>query len=184
MTMPAEDSYWQIGNDTTQFWSTAQRTYVAPDNAGLLVWLATGRTLIRVGFEGDIQTTLSDLGLGILGPLPDSAAVDMERDRRVALGTVVTLSDAQTFTVQTRNADDFRNISGLATSALALKAAGQNPVIQFRDADNINRDLTTDLTIELGLQVAAFVQTIYAKSWAVKAMTPIPLDFISDSYWT
>ncbi len=68
MTMPAEDAYWQIGTDTTQFWSTAQKAYVVPGNAGLLAWLAKGNMPLPALTEAALNQTLADLGLGDLAP--------------------------------------------------------------------------------------------------------------------
>jgi hypothetical protein len=117
-------------------------------------------------------------------PAPIGSDVDAERDRRIALGVAVTLADSSSFTVQTRDERDFRNVAGLSTAALAYKALGQSPTIVFRDAANVNHNLTPDLVIEMGLKVAAATESIYARSWALKAISPIPADCTSDTYWT
>lgn len=53
----------------------------------------------------------------------------------------------------------------------------------FRDADNIDHELTAAQVIEMGVQAAQAVDAIYKASWAIKAMEPIPVDFRQDSYW-
>ncbi len=75
MTMPMEDAYWQIGGDATRFWSSAQKAYVAPNNAGLLAWLASGRSLISELTEASLSDTLTSIGLGALAPILPPAVV-------------------------------------------------------------------------------------------------------------
>lgn len=115
---------------------------------------------------------------------PDKTDVDVERDRRIALGFSLSMSDGSTIPVQTRNAVDFRNLSGLSDSAIALKVEGQVPTtIVFHDAVDQNHNLAPDLVVEMGLKIVAAVQAIYAKSWVLKAMSPIPKDYADDSHW-
>lgn len=68
MPLPVEDAYFQIGSDTTRFWSTAQKSYVQPNNIDLLAWLAGGRTIILLLSEASLNQLLADLGLGDLAP--------------------------------------------------------------------------------------------------------------------
>ncbi len=75
MAMPAEDAYWQIGSDISRFWSSAQKAYVAPNNAGLLAWLASGQSLIGELTEAALSDTLTSIGLGALAPILPSAVV-------------------------------------------------------------------------------------------------------------
>ena len=91
---------------------------------------------------------------------------------------------AEPFVMQTRAPDDFRNINGLSTAALALANMGSTQTISVRDAADVQHDLSLGQVIELGLQVQGGVSAIYEKSWALKAMSPIPLDFAADGYWT
>lgn len=118
----------------------------------------------------------------ILGP--NNWAIDIERDRRIALGVTVALSSGVTFGVQTRDDVDFRNVTGLSSAALAYTALGQTPMIVFRDAANVDHNLTPALVLEMGLKVIGAVQALYAKSWALKALSPIPADYASDGHWT
>jgi hypothetical protein len=111
--------------------------------------------------------------------------VSAERDRRIALGMPVQPTGvAAPFVMQTRDPDDFRNINGLSTAAIVLKGLDPTRVISVRDAADVQHDLTLDQVIELGLQVQAGVSAIYEKSWALKAMEPIPLDYADNAYWT
>lgn len=132
------------------------------------------------------RDTWIDTGTAIASsaPPPDGAAVDAERDRRIALGFTVTMSDNSSFPVQTRDETDFRNITGLSTAALALLGQGSTATMVFRDAVNVNHTLTLADVISLGLQVAAGMEAIYTKSWALKALTTIPIDYADDKFWT
>jgi hypothetical protein len=118
-------------------------------------------------------------------PVDASAGVDLELARRIALGVTVTLSTGKTIPVQTRDDTDFRNINGLSTCGLALQGQGSTQTTVFRDANNQSWTLAPAELVEMGLKVLAGVQAIYAKSWALKAMSPIPADYATnDSYWT
>lgn len=70
MPMPIENSYVQIGSDTTRFWATARVQYVPAGDATMAAWLASGRQVVLVGSEADITETLVNLGLGNLAPIP------------------------------------------------------------------------------------------------------------------
>lgn len=109
--------------------------------------------------------------------------IDAERDRRIASGAPVTIG-GNTFTVQTRDDRDFRNINGLASKGIVLlMASDTTTTVSFRDAHNVSRDLNAQALVSMAEQVAAYVQGIYAKSWALKAMSPIPADYASDGRW-
>ncbi len=69
MAMPAEDAYWQIGGDTSRFWSSARRTWVGPTDAGLLAWLALPeKSLLPALTVSALNKTLADIGLPELSP--------------------------------------------------------------------------------------------------------------------
>ncbi len=72
MAMPAEDAYWQVGDDTTRFWSTAQGGYVPPGNPGYLAWLPTSawQGPIPAQSEESLSATLTNIGIGHMAPIP------------------------------------------------------------------------------------------------------------------
>ncbi len=78
MSLPAEDAYWQIGDDTSRLWSTAQRAYVAPDDVGFTAWLPTSawQGPIPALSEEALSATLTNLGLGPLAPIPQAPPRD------------------------------------------------------------------------------------------------------------
>lgn len=116
-------------------------------------------------------------------PAPTSADVDAERDRRRYLQISVTTSPTGTFPID-MDATSQLNIQGLVTAGLYLANAAPSQVTVFRDANNTNHNLLPSELIAMGLGVQAYIGNLYAKSWALKAMSPIPADFAADSYWT
>jgi len=44
--------------------------------------------------------------------------------------------------------------------------------------------LTPPQVLSLWSQAAAYVSLMYSKSWAIKALSPIPADFRNDAYWS
>jgi len=108
--------------------------------------------------------------------------VNAERDRRIDLPKTVSLKGGKTFTVDMARGGR-ENISDLGITAVARQLAGDQTVVSFRDADNIDRDLSPAEIIEMGLVVAAQVQAIHLKARAIKALDPIPADFRDDRRW-
>lgn len=116
-------------------------------------------------------------------PPPTSSDVSSERDRRIALGSTITISDNRTFTVQTRNETDFRNLNGLVSKAIVMTMMGDSGTLVFRDADNTDQTLTAAQMIEVGSLVAAKVDAIYKASWTIKGLDPIPSDYADNARW-
>lgn len=78
-------------------------------------------------------------------------------------------------TIQTRDADDFRNINATATNGLIKK--GTDAKLPFRDQENRNYELTPEEGIALGEAVAAYIGEIAVASWAHKdALTEENID--------
>lgn len=111
-------------------------------------------------------------------PTPSRYNVDQERDRRLALGVMITLGSGRMLAVQTRGLEDFRNITFLVTTAATV------PVDQiFRDAYDIIQNVTAAEMIEMGAQLTNKVQQYYEAGWGLKDLTDIPFDYQADSYW-
>jgi len=96
------------------------------------------------------------------------AAIEAERDRRIALGVTVTFPDGQAL-VQTRDETDIRNASGIASSGLAMVVTGQAGTLVYRDAANVLHSMTPAQAIQFGFEVAAAIQAVYTQSWGAKA---------------
>lgn len=111
------------------------------------------------------------------------AAVNAERERRIAAGAMVAVTGAGDIPVQGREAD-VRNLQGLGLMALARVSAGDTATVTvFRDADNVDHDLTPPQVLELVQQASAAAEAIIQASWAIKAMDPMPADVTDDGLW-
>lgn len=110
------------------------------------------------------------------------SAVDAERERRIALPLIVAVPSGATFPIN-MDPNAQRNIQGLATAGILLNATASTQETSFRDYDNQTHALLPGDLIAMGLQVMTRIQTVYQKSWALKAMDPIPADFADDKYW-
>ena len=109
--------------------------------------------------------------------------INAERERRIAAGVTVTLSSAKTIAVQTRDDTDIRNLETLSGEAVKAIIAGLSITIPFRDASDQTWLLTPEEMAEMTSLVAQNGSAIYEKSWALKAMSPIPIDYADDKYW-
>jgi hypothetical protein len=166
--------YWIVGDNETRYWSSAAGAYVTT--------LPDGARPTRIANEQELADVLRPYG--IAAPLISSEDVSAERDRRIALGASVTIGSV-TFTVQTRNETDFRNLNGLVSKGiLLLMQSDVTTTTTFRDADNVDRVLNAQGLVSMGSQVAAHVDAIYKSSWVIKSLNPIPADFKSDKYWS
>ena len=97
------------------------------------------------------------------------AAIDAERDRRIALGKRHAFPDGQTGIVQLRHERDLVNVNAVATSGTALMAlSDSSATVAFRDAADITHALTGSEAVQFGLSVMAWVSAHYAAAWAHK----------------
>lgn len=105
-------------------------------------------------------------------------AVNRERTRRIEAGKVI---DG---VMVTGRDQDRANLSDLAFGAQLRMMAGDNSTVTlFRDGNNVDHELTTPQIISLWQQSAAYVSALYAASWALKAMQPIPQNCSDNSLW-
>jgi len=114
-------------------------------------------------------------------PPPDAALIDAERERRIAAPLTVSVSVGPI--AINMDAAAQRNLQGLASVGQYLKAAGSSQTTEFRDFDNNSHALTPDDLVVMGLQVASRIQAVYAASWSIKALDPIPADYADDARW-
>lgn len=96
------------------------------------------------------------------------AAVDAERDARIARGKPHRFPDGTTGTVQLRHERDSVNINAVATAGAALVAAGSDSTVAFRDAEDVTHTLTGAEAVQFGLAVMQWVSAQYAAAWAHK----------------
>jgi hypothetical protein len=122
---------------------------------------------------------------GALSPdrLPIKKSIHKERDRRVTVGTSVTISgvgdiwlDGEPTTV--------RNMQGLVQAAhLRITLGNTTQITKFRDKTNTVFDLMPLQVIELWQAGAAYVEAVFQASWAIKDGYPFPEDITDDSLW-
>ncbi|MBZ9919096.1 DUF4376 domain-containing protein [Mesorhizobium sp. BR1-1-12] len=106
------------------------------------------------------------------------AAVNAERDRRIIAGKTV-----DGIAVTGRD-EDARNLTNLALGAqLRLGQGDVATLTTFRDGTNTDHDLTPPQVLSLWQQSATYVSALYAASWAIKAMDPLPVDVTADELW-
>jgi hypothetical protein len=106
------------------------------------------------------------------------AAINAERQRRIEAGKVI---DG---VYVTGRDDDARNLTNLALAAQMRIAGGDTSTITvYRDGNNVDHDLTPPQVLSLWQQSADYVSALYAASWAVKAMEPLPDDVTEDGLW-
>jgi hypothetical protein len=114
---------------------------------------------------------------------PTSDDVNRERDRRIAQGATVDVVGYGPIPLQGREKDQ-TNLLGLVTAAQIRLAGGDNVTLtKFRDASNIDHMLIPAQIIELWSLGAAWISATYDASWDIKALDPIPVDYVDDGYW-
>lgn len=111
------------------------------------------------------------------------ALVSAERDRRIEAVTDLAAGDYGAIPV-TGDDKTQLNLLALKDTARDLKAAGVTAaIIPFRDADNVEHQLTAAQIIALVDAGKQRVQAIYSASWAIKAMDPLTTDWLDDALW-
>lgn len=112
---------------------------------------------------------------------PDPVTTDMinaERARRIAAGTVI----GNVYV--TGRDEDARNLMALALAAQMRLASGDDETVTiFRDGDNVDHELTPSQVLHLWQESAAFVSHLYAKSWEIKELDPLPDDITENELW-
>lgn len=97
------------------------------------------------------------------------AQVEAKRLEKEKAGVAYTFPDGQG-TVQTARDVDIRNVQGVVTTAQVLASQGvTDPVIDFRDQENVTHSLTPTQAIDMGMVVQTAISQHYAWAWAKKA---------------
>lgn len=105
-------------------------------------------------------------------------AINADRTRRIVAGKVIDGIHV------TGRDEDARNLTNLALAAqLRISTGDTSTVTLFRDGDNVDHELAPLQVMSLWQQSSEYVSALYAASWALKALDPIPADFADDSYW-
>jgi len=109
--------------------------------------------------------------------------VNSERTRRIQSGFKTKLAGHNKDVAVEGGAEARENINALALAALLRKQMGDNSTSIYRDKDNVDHELTPDQLLELYKKSMTYAEKMYQKSWALKAMDPIPQDYKDDKYW-
>jgi hypothetical protein len=187
--MTTSNRHWIVGGDASRWYSLDAKGYMPADQS----WLDLGFVPSTAVDEATLWATVADIDPS--GIASDNAAgqaavtgrtklaIDAERDRRRNLPISITTSPTGAFQI---NMDDIsqQNIAGLATAGIVLSNAAPTQTTAFRDLANVTHSLLPSELVSMGLQVMAHIGALYAKSWALKAMSPIPADYAADSYWS
>ncbi len=109
-------------------------------------------------------------------PPVSSLDVNAERQRRLLAGKVINGVHV--------TGDDARNLTNLAlASQMRISAGDTSTITVFRDGWNIDHELSPPQIMSLWQQSSEYVSALYAASWALKALDPIPSDFDDDRRW-
>jgi hypothetical protein len=161
------DWYWQVAG-RSDFWSSAAAAYVEA--------LPQDRLCTTIASEAELSDVLRPYGLR--GPAISSSDVNAERDRRIVAGKTIN------GIAVTGREEDARNLTNLALAAQVRIANGDTATLTtFRDGNNVDHDLTPPEMLDLWQQSSAYVSALYAASWTIKALNPIPADFDANSRW-
>lgn len=145
--------------------------YVAADPAPQLgIWEIT----LSESRDGDGVLTITENWQAVS---PTTDDVNAERDRRKDLPVTVTVG-GETFPVDCHPAGR-EAIDAMATAV----AIGLIDPVSFRDANNVDHDLTPLEIKSMALQVMAALEALHQRARELKAMDPIPLNFADEKYW-
>ena len=140
---------------------------IYPDWKGV-VWGNSYDSIVSNETETRSTPTIEELKVAWVAVLIEQKydAIDVLRDKKIAAGVPYTFPDGITGTIQTRDDRDFRNINGLASTAMAL--SGQAVTLPFRDEEDRSHSLTLEQAISLGVAVTNRVSEIYTAAWSHK----------------
>lgn len=112
-----------------------------------------------------------------------SAAVNLERDRRIEAGRAFALAGGVSVRVS-GDATTKENLQGFAFGAQLRIAQGDiETLVDWRDADNVVHSLTPPQVLELWQKGAAYMSAVFKAAWTMKDAGAIPENFTDDQYW-
>ena len=167
------DWYWAIGDGHDRYWSSASGSFVSslPEGAGLSMAVS----------EADLTAALAVYGLP--GPVVRQINVPAERDRRLALGFDYDFGDARGVHRINTTPSDMAGWDEVTKLAQALLNIGQTEQpITIATGTGVTQVTPLEWQ-QVMLAAAAFRQPIWAASFVLEAMDPIPADFADDQHW-
>lgn len=174
---------------------TSGQPIVMPDTSVVMGWsegsIDGGYVVAPIGAADAIPShkEVASTSVELVGGMPrwvhvlhdrviSPSYVNAERDRRIVAG--------KTFdgVAVTGRAEDMRNLTNLALAAQLRIASGDNATLtRFRDGNDVYHNLTPTQMLAIWQQGTAYASDIYAASWVIKDLVPIPLDYDDDSRW-
>jgi len=144
-----------------------------------------------IGVYANLQPGFADEGLAedhpdvvaFRSPPPTTDDVVAERERRMSVGFNHDFGDARgVHRIGTTDADlkGWDEVTTLA-AALIVTGLGASTIVAVTDTGPV--EISALEWQEILIAAGAFRQPIWAASFALQAMTPIPPDFSSDLYW-
>lgn len=123
------------------------------------------------------------------GPTPEEAAaaheaaVLAERNRRIDLGTSITVTGIGSIPVSGRPQVQ-ADLTSLVTAAQIAQASGNAAAtFPFRDEARVNHTLTSAQVIELYMAGVAWLGAVRQAAWTLIDADPIPEDITDDLHW-
>lgn len=111
-------------------------------------------------------------------------SINAEREKRLHTGKRFNVSWQQTPIRMTGRTFDQTVILALLQRAMVYQSQGvTDPIITYRDGENVIHHLTPAQFIELGQIGMNWVEQVMAASWAMKDSDTIPTDISDDSHW-
>lgn len=166
------DWFWIIGGDESRAWSSAAGAYVTE-------WQSD--RLTRIASEAELSGVLSAYGLP--GPLATKDDVVAERARRLALGFDHDFGDERgVHRIGTTGADmqGWDEVSKGSQAAINLGAPG----VLLDIVTDTGPVQVTALEFQQILAAATVArQPIWAASFVLQGMSPIPADYADAGYW-
>lgn len=137
--------------------------------------VSTGRTVQLVNGVVKWVHTLEDYVV----PEVTSDDVNAERTKRIEQGSLFTVTGITPQIRVTGRPEDMDTLLALVVTAQLRISQSDTTVTQYRDGNNVDHMLSPAQIIELWSQSMAWVERVYKASWDIKAMSPIPTDYVA-----
>lgn len=105
--------------------------------------------------------------------------VNDERTRRIEQGSLFTVTGITQQIRVTGRPEDMDTLLALVVTAQLRLSQNDNTITQYRDGNNVDHMMSPAQIIELWSQSMAWVERVYKASWDIKAIDPIPADYVS-----
>lgn len=166
------DWYWIVAGDITSVWSSA-----------LGNWATTydPEKTTDIPSVAELDVVLRPLGLK--SPIVTAEDVCVERDRRLALGFSYDFGDARGVHLIETTRIDMKGWSEVTALAHARIALGITTTISIVTGTG-EVSVTPLEWMQIVLTAGEIREPIWAKSFILQALNPIPVNYTDEIYWT